>query len=174
MKTHTFYALTMLISLAMMVSGCKTSSTMTLTDGTEVNMEFTQSDSQFLYGVDDNTGEAIKVLRKDVLAVEYPGSSHVTAGAILTGISGAFALGALGILVTADGMDALGSLILLVFGAAPTGAVGIPLLVWGSVYQNDQKEKSGWEQAMKSIRPAPIVLNDGERNHYGLGLSGRF
>jgi hypothetical protein len=174
MKTHSFYSLTILLFLAMMVSGCKTSSTLTLTDGSVMDIEFTQSDSQFLYGVDDGSGKAVKLLRKDVLAVEYPGSSHVTAGAILTGISGAFALGGVGILATADGMEGILGIVLLVFGAAPTAAAGIPILIWGSVTQSDQEEKSDWQQAMKSIRPAPIVLSDGVKNHYGLGLSGRF
>jgi len=159
-----------------LLTGCSTTSTVILKNNSPKKIEISGSDSTTLYGLDESRTRNIQIPGDEVLYIYHPGGTHSLLGGIATGIGAVSAAwGGIAFAVDEDfeWPAIIGGVLL---------ATGIPVLVWGMTAAGDAYDKSlnMWEgryrnrQHSDSIIPSPVILSDGEENHYGIGFSGRF
>jgi len=152
--------------------GCSHTSTLHLKDGSEQEIEITGSNGPFILGIHEETQERVKVLSSDIASIEYTGESQIYYGARTTLFAGILMAASAVYHLKSDPDRLAGNMSLLFGGIA--ASVGVPLLTWGILQQKEARELGGWQEVMTNIRPVPLVITEGEKNHYGLGISGPF
>ena len=149
--------------------GCVTTSTVTLHNGKTLALDLTHSDSTSIYGTSESTGPHTSIPREEIADIDFPGDGHIIGGSILT---------ATGILGITMGMTSFLDDALLLIGTVSAGVIyagiGIPMIVWGMDTKAQAQKANNWEEAFPQLNALPLVFHDGERAHYGLGISGRF
>ena len=186
MIIHPAFAIGILLLTLPLLGACGSTSTIQMKDGRTIKMKLSQSDSAFIYGTTQGRGFAdnhITLNRSDISDIRFAGTTAIFIGSALSIWGGLTVIGgATWSIIEKNNppecdflcFPGLGGTLLAVLVGTPLLVAGLPVLFGGMYSSRKAQRLSGWEEAMQSIRPAPIVLHDGEKNHYGLGLSGRF
>jgi hypothetical protein len=172
MPNNQIYKRAIWLLLTITLMGCSHTSTLQLKDGSKQEIEITGSNGPFVLGVHEDMKKPVKVLSSDIVSIEYAGESQIYYGARMTIFAGVL-FAASAVYHLRSDPDRLAGNMSLLFGGI-SASIGVPLLTWGILQQKEARELGGWQEAMESIRPIPLVMTDGEKSHYGLALSGYF